>query len=214
MPSDGQDAPGFKDAITATFKKHSDGASVNSGKNSGLIKLSQEQLPWLSFIWCFSHRLELTLKDALNNYMEPIETSLMHLFYLYKQSSKKHRELMNLYGLLQGQFEVFRAGVRPLKASGTPWIDHKIGAMGRLIKKFGLYTMHLQNVITATRSWKDRSTLEGKFKKLIDANILLHSALFKDVLAAAIKKKKKVTNVWERSWKKILNIFSNYPLSR
>ena len=71
-PSDGQDAPGLKDSITATFKKHwlesvlekmvflgSDGALVNSGKNSGLIKLFQEELPRLSFIWCFSHRLEL-----------------------------------------------------------------------------------------------------------------------------------------------------------
>ena len=179
-PSDSQDAPGLKDAITATFKKHSlesvlkkmvflgsDGASVNSGKNSGLIKLFQEELPWLSFIWCFSHRLELALKVALSDYMEPVETSLMHLFYLYKQSSKKHRELKNLYELLQGQFEMFSAGVRPLKASGTRWTDHKIGAMGHLIEKFGLYAMHLQNVIATTRSSKNRSTLEGKFKKLM-----------------------------------------------
>ena len=48
MPSDGQDAPGLEDAFTATFKKYSlesvlekmvflgsDGAWVNSGKNSG-----------------------------------------------------------------------------------------------------------------------------------------------------------------------------------
>ena len=117
--------------------------------------------------------------------MEPVETSLMHLFYLYKQSSKKHRELKNLYELLQGQFEMFSTGVRPLKASGTWWIDHKIGAMGRLIENFSLYTMHLQNVITATHSSNNRSTLEGKFKKLIDAKVLLRSALFKDVLATA-----------------------------
>ena len=179
MPSDSQDAPGLNDAITATFKKHSielvlvkmvflgsDGALVNSGKNSGLIKLFQEELPWLSFIWCFSHHLELALKDALNHYMELVETSLMHLFYLYKQSSKKHREFKNLYELFQGQFEMFSTGVRSLKASGTQWIDHKIGAMGCLIEKFGLYTMHLQNVIAATRSSKDRSTLEGKFQKI------------------------------------------------
>ena len=57
--------------------------------------------------------------------------------------------------------------------------------MGCLTEKFGLYTMHLQNVITATCSSKDRSTLEGKFKKLIDAKVLLCSALFKDVLADA-----------------------------
>ena len=43
----------------------------------------------------------------------------MHLFYLYKKSSKKHRELKNLYHLLEGQFEMYSAGVRPLKATGT-----------------------------------------------------------------------------------------------
>ena len=80
---------------------------------------------------------------------------------------------------------MFRAGMRTLKASETRWIDHKIGAMGDLIEKLGLYTMHLQNEITATRSSKYRSTLEGKFKKLIDTKVLLWSALFKDVLADA-----------------------------
>ena len=69
-----------------------------------------------------------------------------------------------MYELLQGQFEMFSTGMRPLKASGTWWIDHKIGAMGRLIEKFGFYTMHLQNAIIATCSSKDRSTLEGKLK--------------------------------------------------
>ena len=34
-------------------------------------------------------------------------------------------------------------------------------------------------------SAKDKSTLEGKFKKLIDAKVLLHSALLKDILADA-----------------------------
>ena len=55
-PSESQDAPGLKRAITDSFKAHSlesalekmvflgsDGASVNSGKNSGLIKLFQEE---------------------------------------------------------------------------------------------------------------------------------------------------------------------------
>ena len=67
-PADSQDAPGLKNAIFATFHKHSpesflskivflssDGASVNSGKDSGLIRLLQEDFPWISFIWCFTH---------------------------------------------------------------------------------------------------------------------------------------------------------------
>ena len=80
---------------------------------------------------------------------------------------------------------MFSAGVRPLKSSGTRWIDHKIGAMGRLIEKVGLYTQHLQNAIATSGSAKDKSTSDSKFKKLIDAKVLLRSALFKDILADA-----------------------------
>ena len=98
-PADGKDAPGLKSTIFATFHKHSlesvlskivflssDGASVNSDKDSGLIKLLD--FPWISFIWRFSHRLELALKDALKEFIELVDTSLMHLLYLYKKSSK------------------------------------------------------------------------------------------------------------------------------
>ena len=194
-PSDSQDAPGLKQAITDTFKKHflesalkkivflsSDGASVNCGKNSGLIRLFQEDYPWMCFVWCFSHRLELALKDALKDFMEPVDTTLRHLYYLYTKSSKKHRELKNLYVILEGQFEMFSAGVRPVKATGTRWIDHKLRVMDRLVEKFGLYAQHLQNVISTSLNKVDKSTLEGKFAK-----VLLRCALFIDVLAEAKK---------------------------
>ena len=151
-PADSQDAPGLNNAIFATFHKHlksilskivflsSDGASVISGRDSRLIRLLQEDFPWISFIWCFSHRLELALKDASKEFIEPVDTSLMYLFYLYEKSSKKHRELENIYHLLKGQFEVYSAGVQPLKLTGTRLINHKIAAMGRAIDKSGLYT--------------------------------------------------------------------------
>ena len=112
-------------AIFSTFHKHSlesvlnkivflspDSASVNSGKDSGLIRLLQEDFPWISFIWCFSHRLELALKDALKEFVEHVDTSLMHLFYLYKKSSKKHQELKNFYHLLEGQFEMYSSAIK------------------------------------------------------------------------------------------------------
>ena len=68
----------------------SDGASVNCGKNSGFIKLFY---PWIYIMWCFSHRLELALKDALKEYMKPVDTTLTYLYYLYTKSSKKHMVL-------------------------------------------------------------------------------------------------------------------------
>ena len=136
-PKDSQDARSLKECILSTFEDHgmkdlipnmvflaSDGALVNSGKNSGIIRLLQEDFPWVSFIWCFSLQLELALKDALKDFIDPVDESLCHLFYMYKKSSKKVRELKNLHNLLKEQFEMFGSNIRPTKAAGTRWIDH------------------------------------------------------------------------------------------
>ena len=80
---------------------------------------------------------------------------------------------------------MYSAGVWPLKAIGTRWLDHKIAAMGRIIEKFGLYTQHLQHSIDTAKKSQGHTTLQGKFTKLINAKFLLRCALFTDVLAEA-----------------------------
>ena len=188
-PELSQDAVGLKEAIKNAFKEKnlesvldkmvflsSDGASINSGKKSGLIRMFQEDYEWICFIWCFSHRLELALKDSLEEFFDPVDESLRHLYYLYKNSSKKLHELKNLYPLLKDQYEMYGAGVKPDKATGTRWIDHKLRATQKVVDKYGLYTQHLRNVIADTSKQTDRATLEGKFKKLIDASVLLRGA--------------------------------------
>ena len=100
-----QDATGIYDAMNDNFQKQnlsssiqniiflsSDGTSVNSGHNSGLISLLCKDWEWVTFICCFSHLLELALKDGLKVYTVSVDESLMHFFYLFKKSSKKHRE--------------------------------------------------------------------------------------------------------------------------
>ena len=117
----------------------------------------------------------------------------------YKDSSKKLRKLKNLYPLLKDQYEMYGAGVKPDKATGTRWIDHKLRATQKVVDKYGLYSQHLQNVIADTSKQTDRATLEGKFKKLIDASVLLRGAVFIDVLAEAkafsLKTQKDDTNI-------------------
>ena len=197
-PESSQDAVGLKETIISAFNEHglesvvkkivflsSDGASVNCGSKSGLIKLFQEDHPWVSFIWCFSHRLELAIKDALQEFLEPVETSLLHLYYLYTKSSKKYRELKSLHQELKGQFEMYGNGVKPVKSNGTRWIDHKVRAMGRVLEKFGLYVEHLKKNIPTIKSANDRATVQGKLNKLVDAKVVLRSAFFTDVLAEA-----------------------------
>ena len=80
---------------------------------------------------------------------------------------------------------MYSAGVPPLKAIGTRWIDHKIAAMGRINEKFGLYTQHSQHSVDIAKKSQDRTTLQGEFTKLINAKFLLRCALFTDVLAEA-----------------------------
>ena len=65
-----QDSPGLKQCICDAFKEHkvgdlipkivflsSDGASVNSEKHSGLIRLIQEEFPWVFFSQRFTKKL-------------------------------------------------------------------------------------------------------------------------------------------------------------
>ena len=152
---------------------------MNSRKKSGLMSLFREKNEWITFIWCFSHRLELALKDALKEYASSVDESLMHLFYFIHQ--KKQREVKNLYQIMKDESEMYGDGVQPIKATGTRWEDHRMRSMQRLVDKYGLYCQHLQHAIPETKSAKDRTTLKGKFKKLIDAKVLLRSCLFVDV---------------------------------
>ena len=104
--------------------------------------------------------------------MEPVDKMLTHLHYLYTKPSKKHRELKNLY-ILKGKFKMYTSGVRPMKATGTRWIDQKLMALDRLIGKFRLYCVHINDIISATTKSKEKTTFEGKFNKLADPKVLL-----------------------------------------
>ena len=57
--------------------------------------------------------------------------------------------------------------------------------MGCVIEKFGFYTQTLQHSIDTAKTSQDRSTLQGKLMKLINAKFLLWCALFIDILAEA-----------------------------
>ena len=70
------------------------------------------------------------------------------------------------------------SGIKPVKSTGTRWIDHKMRAMARLIEKFGLYTHHLHNIIADTSKSCDRATLHGKFDRLINANVINSTCRF------------------------------------
>ena len=51
---------------------------------------------------------------------------------------------------------MFGAGIKPVKATGTRWIDHKLRAMERVVNKYGL-CQHLQHLIPETKNSNDTS---------------------------------------------------------
>lgn len=71
-----------------------DRASVNMGARAlkGLVK---EERPWI-VVWCFAHRLELAIKDALKNTFSTINEMMLRLYYIYCKAPKKCREIEDL----------------------------------------------------------------------------------------------------------------------
>jgi len=105
-----------------------DGASANAG----LKGLVEKELPWLVWMWCMAHRLELAVKDALTFYL--IDDMLLRLYFLYASSPKKCRELKEV---VKECLSIKDGGTRPVRASGSRWISHKWNAMRRVLSKYG-----------------------------------------------------------------------------
>ena len=98
-----QDADGIKSAIMKAFDDigmpelkdrmvflASDGASVNSGIKTGLAtKFREDGIDWLVFVWCLSHRLELALKDSLDDVLTSVKKKLNLLVLFVSQILKE-----------------------------------------------------------------------------------------------------------------------------
>ena len=195
-----QDADGLISAIETAFKKHgleevlrkmvflcSDGASVNSGLIGGVAaKFQNKDLTWLVFVWCISHRLELALQDSLEETLSPVKNTLTNLFYLYKKSSKKTSRVASAIRRVEGSVRLRRwASETGANSQGTRWIAHLIHSMTGFIDKFAVYLQHIENVIADTSKKCDHTTLEGKRRQLINAEVLLKCCVFVDLLQSA-----------------------------
>ena len=129
LPS--QDASGIYEAIKKAFTEVGlencldkivflalDGAAVNTGLKNGLIKLIRDDRPWVGFVWCLAHRLELGIKDALSDWIKPVEGNLQYLYYMYEKFSKKPVELKELFSILNEAYVFQNQEVKPHRATG------------------------------------------------------------------------------------------------
>ena len=65
----------------------------------------------------------------------------------------------------------------PEKTLATRGIDRKLSANGKLIDKCGIYAAHCSDCMTDTRKQCGQATLQGKYNKLMETNVVLCSAV-------------------------------------
>ena len=92
--------------------------------------------------WCLAHRLKLAIKDALKgSSFDDVDEMLLRLYYLYQKSPKKCHQLEEIIVQVRGCIlddSTACKGKKPIRASGTRWIAHKLGAMKRILSQYGV----------------------------------------------------------------------------
>ena len=74
---------------------------------AGLKGLVEDELPWIFWMWCLAHRLELAIKDTLKGTsFDQIDEMLLRLDYIYERSPKKCRQLEDIITHLKGRLSI------------------------------------------------------------------------------------------------------------
>ena len=88
-----------------------------------------------------------------------------------------------IYDLVKESYDFDNAAVRPIRASGARWISHKIGAMTRILDKFGLYITHLENVaIDTSYRAKERNRIKGYLNKWKNSKMSVKFCFYLELL--------------------------------
>lgn len=121
----------------------SDGASVMTGRRSGVGARLKEHQPILQTVHCIAHRLELAIKSAAKKIpmFQKLDQLLLSLFLFY------HNSTLNR-GLLTRTAEAL--GVTrfiPTRTGGTRWICHTQAALTNLLSGYPAIVQHLLEVI-------------------------------------------------------------------
>ena len=201
-----QSASGLTAAIKSSFQSigitktnkligfTSESASLNRGDKNSVKTLLRENSPWLAFIWCIAHRLELAIKNALQGTIfNTIDEMILRLFYLNQKAPKKLRQLRELHEMYKGAMNFLSDSCKPKKASETWWISHKLGAMKTCLDKWGIYIQHLES-LAEDKSYKpkDHEKMKRYLRKWKKTEIPFMPALFIDML--------EITSILSRSF--------------
>ena len=146
--------------------------------------LWKRYMPWIIVNWCLTHRLELSIKDALKTtFFVAVDELLLQIFYVYKKSPKNFAKLKEIVEELKQCFEDYTATQRWSKAFMTLW-DQVCGSQCSCFIASHQKVWCLPWSIDIIRSVKstDRQKLKGYVLRWSKCKVLLGCAFFHDVL--------------------------------
>ena len=138
---------------------------------------------WIKAVWCLAHRLELAVKDAFKStYMDRVIEMLISIYYFYKGSAKRFKEAEDIAELLGEHF------LKPEKANGTRWVDHKLRATAKLIENWPIIVTQMENYAEdKSNKAEDRAKVRGYLTQLKQHKMVLYMGFVKDVLNEVAK---------------------------
>ena len=174
-----------------------DGASVNMGVKTGVsTRLQKGVSPWLVSVHCFNHRLELSVRDAFaQSPVDDVIDMLRQLYYLYRNSPKRLRELKDLADIMAMQVR------KPKKACGTRWVQHKLEAAQSLIKSFDVIATHLAAM--ASDPTHDKAKMKGLHQNMTRLPFVAHLLLLETLLLPVAK----LSLAWQQDSAEITELY-------
>lgn len=166
--------PDWKEKLVAVSF---DGASVNMGPVSGIVKLMEDDCGDLATVHCVAHRLELALADALKcvRYVTNVEDTIKGIYSFYHNSAKRTRELKSLSEILDEKV------LRPVGLHGIRWLQSRHRAVQVLIKNWHAVIIHMEQVVAAEKEKTECAKLRGYLKTLKCERFLNFLHLYEDI---------------------------------
>ncbi|KAJ8036989.1 hypothetical protein HOLleu_17687 [Holothuria leucospilota] len=104
---------------------------------------------------------------------------MMNFYYMYHRSAKKWNELKAVSEILGEDI------LKPVRAQGTPWIDHRRKALRTLDRDYVCQVAHFQDVASGVRTdipAGDVAKMKGYLMKMTSHEFVLHLAFYQDLV--------------------------------
>ena len=160
-----------------TVGMSTDGAAVMVGVRSGVVTRIKADVPHLLSVHCVAHRLELGIKDTINQvaYLKKVDGLLSSIYKFYSNSP------LNWYNLKETGAAFNIKVLKPANVTGTRWIPHYERAAKAIKQNWPCLLAHLDSVSANGQSDDAKAKATGLARLLRSFEFVYFFQFFLDV---------------------------------